>query len=137
MASIRTAVTATQSGTGQGAIFQRQPGGQRTNNSCDNPAASGTALEIYATGMGMWTSAPVSDVFLKGRSFTSHPATLTIGGQAARVWYAGTMRASQSLWSVLQVNAVVPDGLSQGPQPVVLKIGANDNAEQKATVCVQ
>jgi uncharacterized protein (TIGR03437 family) len=47
------------------------------------------------------------------------------------------MGARLSLWSVLQVNAVVPEGLNAGPQPVVLKIGANDNAEQRATVCVQ
>ena len=43
----------------------------------------------------------------------------------------------QSSWSVLQVNAVVPAGLGSGPQPVVLKIGANDNSAQAVSLWVQ
>ncbi|MBI1895143.1 MAG: hypothetical protein HYS04_01210 [Acidobacteria bacterium] len=128
--------TATQSGAGQGAILQQDLGGQFTYNSCDNPAASGTALEIFATGAGVWTPPTQSDVFLFGTSFTTQPLSVTIGGQPAKVLYAGTM-GIQGTWSVLQVNAVVPDGVSSGPQPVVLKIGANDNSQEKVTVCIQ
>jgi hypothetical protein len=35
---------------------------------------------------------------------------------------------------LLQVNAAVPAETGSGPQPVVLKIGANDNSQQKVTV---
>jgi len=63
--------------------------------------------------------------------------SVTIGGQPAQLLYAGTIGGMLSSWSVLQVNAVVPNGLSTGPQPVVLKIGANDNSQQNVTVGVQ
>ena len=129
--------TATQNGTGQGAILQQGSDGQFSYNSSANPAAAGQALEIFATGMGVWTPAPQSDVFLSGEPFTTQPVSVTIGGQPAKVLYAGTLGASLSSWSVLQVNVTVPSGLTSGAQPVVLKIGANDNSQQKVTVWIQ
>jgi trimeric autotransporter adhesin len=128
--------TATQSGSGQGAILQKGSNGLYTYNGSDNPAASGTALEIFATGAGVWTPPAQSDVFLFGSAFTTQPVSVTIGGQAAKLLYAGTL-GTQSTWSLLQVNAVVPDGVAPGPQRVVLKIGANDNSPQKVTVWVK
>jgi uncharacterized protein (TIGR03437 family) len=38
---------------------------------------------------------------------------------------------------MLQVNAIVPNGIGSGAQPVVLKIGNNDNAAQQVTVAVK
>jgi uncharacterized protein (TIGR03437 family) len=128
--------TATQSGSGQGAILQESSGGQFSYNGSANPAPAGTALEIFATGAGAWTPPAQSDVFLYGESFTTQPVSVTIGGQPANVLYAGTL-GEQSSWSVLQVNAVMPDGLASGPQPLVLKIGANDNSQQNVTVWAQ
>jgi uncharacterized protein (TIGR03437 family) len=60
---------------------------------------------------------------------------LTIGGITARILYAGG--APDLYFGILQVNAVVPTGLSSGPQPLVLKIGENSNAQQQVTVAVQ
>ncbi len=128
--------TATQTGAGQGAILQLGSGNQFTYNSSSNPAAPGTILEIFATGMGVWTPPPQSDVFLFGENFTTQPVSLTIGGQPAKILYAGTM-GGQSSWSMLQINAVVPDGVASGPQPVVLKIGSNDNSQQPITVAIR
>jgi uncharacterized protein (TIGR03437 family) len=128
--------TATQTGSGLGAILQQGANGLFTYNGSDNPAPGGTALEIFATGMGVWTPPPQSDVFLTGEGFTTQPVSVTIGGQPAKLLYAGTL-GSQGSWSVLQVNAVVPAGLGSGPQPLVLKIGASDNSQQKVTVWVQ
>ena len=34
------------------------------------------------------------------------------------------------------MNAVLPDGLGSGPQPVVLTIGTNDNSQQQAMVWI-
>jgi len=129
--------TASQSGSGQGAIWQLGANGQFTLNGSTNPASSGAALEIFATGMGVWTPAAQSDLALfGGASFTTQPVSVTIGGQPAQLLYAGTIGGMLSSWSVLQVNAVVPNGLSTGPQPVVLKIGGNDNSQQSVTVWV-
>jgi uncharacterized protein (TIGR03437 family) len=111
--------------------------GPLSYNSPSNPAHAGDYLEIFATGQGVWTPPPQSDVFFFGEPFTTQPVSLTIGGQPAKTVYAGTLGATLNSWSVLQVNAVVPDGVSPGNQPVVLKIGTNDNSQQKVTVAVQ
>jgi uncharacterized protein (TIGR03437 family) len=129
--------TAAQTGAGQGAILQQGSGGTFSYNSSDNPAPAGAGLEIFATGMGVWTPAPQSDVFLYGEAFTTQPVSVTIGGQPAKILYAGTLGAALSSWSVLQVNVVVPAGLTSGPQSVVLKVGANDNSQQNVTVWAQ
>jgi trimeric autotransporter adhesin len=128
--------TAAQTGTGQGAILQQGSDGTFSYNSSDNPAAAGVGLEIFATGMGVWTPAPQGDVFLYGEAFTTQPVSVTIGGQPAKILYAGTLGATLSSWSVLQVNVVLPAGLPAGPQPVVLKIGAN-NSQQNVTLWAQ
>jgi len=130
--------TASQSGSGQGAIWQQGANGQFTLNGSTNPASGGTALEIFATGMGVWTPPAQSDLALFGEDlFKTQPVSVTIGGQSAKVLYSGTIGGMLSSWSVLQVNAVVPAGLASGPQPVVLKIGANDNSQQQVTVWAQ
>jgi trimeric autotransporter adhesin len=128
--------TSTQTGSGQGAILQQGPDGQFTYNSADNPVLKGAALSVFATGAGVWTPVSEYDVFLQGRYFATRPVSVTIGGQGARVLYSGT-QGGQGTWSVLQVNAIVPEGVGSGPQPVVLKVGGNDNSQQKVTVHVQ
>jgi uncharacterized protein (TIGR03437 family) len=49
------------------------------------------------------------------------PVSLTIGGQTARVLYAGT--AFGSVQGVMQVEALIPSGVT-GAVPVVLTVGA-------------
>jgi uncharacterized protein (TIGR03437 family) len=63
------------------------------------------------------------------------PVSLTIGGLPARFLYIGP--APYRVFGMLQMNAVVPDGIESGPQPVVLTIGGNNNAQQQITVAVQ
>lgn len=128
--------TATQSGFGQGAILQKGSDGQFTYNSSTNPAAAGSALEIFATGAGVWTPPAQSDVGLYGGFFTTQPVLVTVEGQPAKILYAGT-QGKQSIWSILQVNIELPAGLGPGPQPVVLTIGGNGNSTQKVTVWAQ
>jgi uncharacterized protein (TIGR03437 family) len=128
--------TAAQNGSGQGAIVQQGSDGQFTYNSSDNPAPKGAALEIFATGAGVWTPPAQSDVFLTPETFTTQPVSVTIGSQPAKLLYAGT-QGTQATWSVIQMNVIVPDSVGSGPQPVVLKIGANDNSQQNVTVWVR
>lgn len=127
--------TATQNGNGQAAILQYKSDGAFSYNSTGNPAPAGTALEIFATGAGVYTPPAQSDIYLSPQGFTTQPVSLTIGGQPAKVIYAGT-QGTQASWSIFQVNAIVPPGLASGAQPLILKIGANDNSPQ-ATVWVQ
>jgi len=126
----------TQNGTGQGAILQQGSNGLFTPNSSANPAPRGAALELFATGAGVWTPPAQSDIFLFPEDFKTQPVSVTIGGQPAKILYAGT-QGTQATWSVLQVNAIVPTGVGSGPQPVVLKIGTSDNSQQNITVWIQ
>jgi uncharacterized protein (TIGR03437 family) len=129
--------TSSQTGTGQAAVLQQALNGPLSYNSPSNPAPAGTYLEMFATGQGVWTPPPQSDVFLFGEPFTTQAVSLTIGGQQAKIAYAGTLGATLSSWSVLQVNAIVPAGLASGAQPLELKIGANDNSQQTVVMFVQ
>ncbi len=147
--------TATQNGTGQGAILNVNPNnpnapGAITYNSASNPAPRGFAVVMYATGAGAWNP-PVPDgeialtaIYQTGcvtpyrlecSQLANQPLSLTIGGKPATVFYAGT--ALYLPWSLLQINAYVPDDAPSGQQPVVLKVGQNDNSQQGVTVAIQ
>jgi|ERR1035438_3801186 uncharacterized protein (TIGR03437 family) len=132
--------TAMQNGKGQGAILNDDPNVNPTPNSADNPAAKGIPISIYATGGGL-LSQPVQDgsialLFAEPPySSVTAPLSVTIGGQPARISYAGV--APFEVNGMLQVNAVVPTGIGSGPQPVVLTIGASNNALQQVTVAVK
>jgi uncharacterized protein (TIGR03437 family) len=128
--------TAAQNGSGQGAILQQGSDGQFSYNSSDNPAPKGAALEIFATGAGVWTPPAQTDVYLIQEDFKTQPVTVMIGGQPAKLLYVGT-QGTQATRSVFQVNVVVPAGAGSGPQPILLKIGANDNSQQNVTVWVK
>ncbi|MDQ6759794.1 MAG: hypothetical protein M3Z32_08015, partial [Acidobacteriota bacterium] len=108
--------TVTQNGNGQGAILNAGLGfNTSTVNSADNPASKGAAISIYATGSGLWNR-PVQDgsSLLDTQTRPTAPVSLTIGGQPARILYAGA--APFLVSGVLQVNAIVPDGIGSGPQ---------------------
>jgi uncharacterized protein (TIGR03437 family) len=132
--------TATQNGSGQGAILNVPPNPSAlslyTYNGMDNPAAKGSVIVLFATGAGVWNP-PVQDgtVSLAVTNFQAKPVSLTVGGQPARILYAGA--ATYEVWGMLQINAFVPDGIGSGPQPMVLAIGQNDNSEQKVTIAIK
>lgn len=146
--------TATQNGTGQGAVLNAPavaPNDRRlyTYNGPDHPAPKGSAIEMYATGVGGWSPAvpdgavaltalnPMcsDSAFQECTKLAAKPLTLTIGGKPATILYAGTLRYEP--WSLIQINAIVPQNADSGTQPVVLTIGPNDNAQQKITMVIQ
>ena len=137
--------TDTQNGKGQGAILNAGPGALSPDapNGPENPAPKGSAVSIFATGGGLFTvqvgvSSPiVQDGFisLTASAPFAAPVSLAIGGQSAHVLYAGA--APYAVPGMIQVNAVVPNGIGSGPQPVVLTIGNNNNASQQVTVAVK
>ena len=83
-----------------------------------NPVSGGEVVELYGVGFGP-TNPPVP----AGQSFSgSAPVTgkvsVTIGGIAASVQFAGITSAG-----LYQLNVVVPDGLISGDQPVHATVG--------------
>jgi trimeric autotransporter adhesin len=132
--------TVTQDGKGQGAILNDDPNVNPTPNSADNHATKGIPISIYATGGGL-LSQTVQDgsipLIIGEPPFfkPTAPVSVTIAGQPAQVIYAGAI--PYEVFGMLQVNAIVPNGIGSGPQPVVLTIGANNNASQQVTVAVK
>jgi uncharacterized protein (TIGR03437 family) len=135
--------TANQSGSGAGAILNAGTG----LNSESNPAPAGSAITFYATGAGAW-NVPFPDGALVMSSRTGFvppifaefitpaaPVSVSIGGRAARLVEATAQAMRVS--GMLQITAEIPEGVSSGAQPVVLKIGANDSAGQNVTVWVR
>ena len=91
-------------------------------NSSRAPAVRGSVITLYGTGEGITSGANVA-----GRSAAppyatpAAPVSLSIGGMAAQLLYAG---AAPGFAGLLQLNAVVPVGfVSTGPAAVVLTVG--------------
>jgi uncharacterized protein (TIGR03437 family) len=127
--------TQDQSGTGAGAIMVVKPDGSQFLNTASAPATAGDALVIYSSGLGAvtpsvaaGTAAPSSPL-----SHTASPVTVSIGGQNARVFFAGLSPGYAGLY---QVNVYVPAGIAASAAvPVVLTVeGASS---QPVTLAVQ
>jgi uncharacterized protein (TIGR03437 family) len=93
-------------------------------NGPSHPASAGIYVTVYATGAGQ-TNPPGSDG-LPGSAGVPAPlpnatVTATIGGQTAKVSYAGG--ALNLVAGIVQVNILIPSGLPAGAVPIVLKIG--------------
>ncbi|HTT57889.1 MAG TPA: hypothetical protein VMF63_12315, partial [Opitutaceae bacterium] len=91
-------------------------------NSSSAPAARATAMTFFGTGEGLTSGAN-----LAGQAAAAPypapllPVTLTVGGVAAQLLYAGEAPGFAGL---LQVDAVVPGGfVPSGPVPVQLTVG--------------
>jgi uncharacterized protein (TIGR03437 family) len=133
--------TVAPNGRGQGAIQNVDPQtGAVTPNSPSNPAAKGSTIVLWGTGNGGFSQIPpdgviITDVLTPPYYVVTRAISLTIGGQPAKILYAGA--APNQVFGLLQVNAVVPSGIGSGPQPVVLTITGSDNSQQAVTVAVQ
>ncbi len=124
-----TLFTANETGAGQAAAVNLDG----TINSAANPVKIGSYISFYATGEGQTTPAG-ADGKLAGMILPSPnlPVTVTIGGVAAPVTYAGA--APGEVAGVMQVNVIVPDGVQPGGYvPVSVRAGA---AESQAGVTI-
>ncbi len=107
-------------GNGQGAILNQDG----SLNGPDHPAAKGSTIQIYATGLGpTYPSAadgqlntPVLSTALR----TQFPVSVTIGGALAANTYA--VPAPGYVEGVFVVNAIVPASVPSGNVPVVLTV---------------
>jgi uncharacterized protein (TIGR03437 family) len=122
--------TKSQNGTGQGIIIR--PDGQYAQPG--TPAQAGDEVVIYAAGLGETTPQATA-----GQAATTSPllrvaaaVSLTIGGQNARVDFAGLAPTFAELY---QINAAVPAGVHGDTLPVVLTVAGQPSPT--VTIAVQ
>jgi uncharacterized protein (TIGR03437 family) len=116
------------SGSGQASVLNQD----FSLNSATNPAAPGSVIVVYATGGGQ-TNPAVATGATSSAAQSTASVSATIGGQPARVEYAG--QAPGEVAGAMQVNLQVPSGVT-GDVPVVLTIGGVPS-QATATVAVQ
>jgi uncharacterized protein (TIGR03437 family) len=125
--------TANSSGTGQIAMANQNG----TLNSATAPAAKGSTVTFYATGEGQTSPAGVTGGVNSGSVLPKPvlPVSVSIGGVTVQPTYAGA--AGGDVAGVLQVNVVVPSGITSGNAvPVVLTVGTA-SSQAGATMAVQ
>jgi uncharacterized protein (TIGR03437 family) len=107
------------SGQGGGAILNQD----LSVNSPLNPASQGQVVVLYGTGEGQTTPPGVDGrIQYDVKSVPVGACSVTIGGQPATVQYCAF--APYEVSGVLQINAVVPAGISSGNVPVSFSIGS-------------
>jgi len=102
-------------GTGQARAFNQDGSlnGDGSVSGSDRPAAPGSIVSIYATGLGVVTPAVPAGAIAPSSplSTTALPVTANIAGRAATVTYAGLAPGTIGTY---QVNIVVPPGAPSG-----------------------
>jgi uncharacterized protein (TIGR03118 family) len=115
--------TADTSGSGNAAAINQDG----TANSATNAAARGSVVLLFATGEGV-TAPPVTDGAITVGRIVPGPllsVSLTIGGSPARVISAES--APGTVAGVMQIEAIVPSGISVGPAAVQLTVGTTNS----------
>lgn len=103
-----------------------------TLNSRYNPAAVGSVVSFYLTGAGLMDPPLEDGVPATAPLPLALPVTVTIGGVAADVLYAG---AAPDLVGVAQVNVRVPEVPAGDAVPVAVSI-AGIRRDQRVTIAV-
>ena len=117
-------LTLDQSGQGQIAALNVAADGTVTVNGAGAPAAAGQSVTLFAVGMGRFTQS-FADGAVVGEDLPAPelPVRVTIDGIEAEVTYAGG--APGLVLGVLQVNVIVPEGVTLGDAvEVTLEVGA-------------
>lgn len=121
--------TANASGSGQGAIVNNRDAASGIVSltapwfslPSAHTAQSGDVLQIYGTGFGSLNPLLATGTLPKGSAQTANTTTVSIGGVAASVTYAG---ASGCCVGLNQINVVMPSGVPSNPAtPVVVTVG--------------
>jgi uncharacterized protein (TIGR03437 family) len=123
--------TSSGNGAGQGAVLNQD----FSVNATRNPAAAGSAVMIYATGLG-----PTSPSFVTGQpggtsppNNTTETPVVSINGAPALVLFSGL---APGFAGEYQVNAIIPAGTPSGPA-VSLQIQMGGRRSNTVTVAVQ
>ncbi len=106
-------------GVGQAAVLNQDS----TVDGPSNPAARGSVIQIFATGGGQTRPPGITGALALTGENIALPVTVTIGGAAAAVPYAGS--APGEVEGLVQINAVVPLSVAPGASvPIELNIGS-------------
>jgi uncharacterized protein (TIGR03437 family) len=107
--------SASQGGSGPGAIQNSD----QSYNSAANPAAAGSQIVLWISGLGALTPAQANGSFV-GSPLPSlqFPVTVNIGGVPAQVVYSGP--APTAVAGLYQVNCVIPPGTPSGNAAVTV-----------------
>jgi uncharacterized protein (TIGR03437 family) len=100
--------SANASGTGQAAMTNSDG----SLNSSAHPAAPGTYVTFYVSGTGQTDPAGSDGSVATGAANTVLPVSVTIGGQPAKVLYAGATPGQVDGFT--QINAYIPPFLTSG-----------------------
>jgi uncharacterized protein (TIGR03437 family) len=119
-------------GTGQAAALNQDG----SVNSASNPAAAGSTIVLYLTGEGQTTPPGVDGKIASAAPYPAPvlPVTVTIGGQKATASYAGA--APSEVAGVMQINAIIPTGVTGNAVPVSVQIGTA-STQGGVTIAVQ
>jgi uncharacterized protein (TIGR03437 family) len=123
------------SGAGQGHIYVAHSDSTQTLADPGHPATAGDYIVIYCTGLGevappvaAGTAAPFDHL-----TPAVNPVTVTVGGMAAAVQFAGLTPGFAGLY---QVNAIVPEGVAPGAA-VALSIAEAGQVSSPVTMAVR
>jgi uncharacterized protein (TIGR03437 family) len=110
--------TSNTTGSGQAAAVNVATGAV---NSAANPVRLGAYISLYITGAGQTTPAASDGQIISSTALSVLPVTVTIGGIAAPVTYAGA--APTQVAGLTQVNVQVPQGVAVGSAvPVTVSV---------------
>jgi len=122
-------------GKGQGHIYVAHADFTETLADAAHPATAGDYIVIYCTGLGEVTPSVTAGTPAPFDHPTSTltPVTVTVGGVAAQVQFAGLSPGFAGLY---QVNAIVPEGVTPGAA-VVLSIVEAGQVSSPVTMAVR
>jgi uncharacterized protein (TIGR03437 family) len=115
--------TLNSTGSGQAAAINQDGSFNGAGgNTGTKPASAGTIVSLYGTGGGITFPASVTGSVSPSNQLLviNGPASATIGGQSAKVQFIGA--APGLVTGILQINLVVPAGVSGNSLPVVVTV---------------
>ncbi len=122
-------------GTGgdQGAILDEDG----TPNQFHAPAARGSIVSMYVTGLGQTNPAGVDgqDPAASDTASPLLPTSVLINGQPAEVVRTGL--APGIVQGVMQVQVRIPEGAASGPNSIVLQAGELFGSQHHVMICVR
>jgi uncharacterized protein (TIGR03437 family) len=124
--------SADSSGRGQAAALNENA----SINGAGNPAAAGSIVVLFGTGFGAMDGHITDGALALSQHLPklTEPVSVTIGGRAAEVLYAG--QAPSLVYGVIQLNVRIPSGLASGAQPVTVRVGSSPS-QTNLTVSVK
>jgi uncharacterized protein (TIGR03437 family) len=119
-------------GNGQAAILN----GDGSVNSSINPAAAGSVIALYVTGLGQ-TDPASQDGRVASTIFPTPvaPISVLIGGQPAQVLYAAA--APEAVAGIFQINVQIPPNAAGGPNVTVLVQAGDAVSPGIATLAIE